>query len=389
MNLLAAPQARQSIIQTTAELLRQGVTPIDLLNAVFHAPILTASDYSDVHVVLVTDAIRVLTHAGTPHERLMPLFWVMAFASEWVQPGTLAPPSQTTTNMVSADEGQERLFQAFDARNQDAADSAVAALVEIAGLERALDALAVGGCIACTDPHRMIYVAQAARGLGVFGDKHAKAVLRSVARHMARSATPRQDNILLAHHTLHGRDIPAPPLGDNSESDEASTRLLWSYLREHREHEVGDLIGEMLVAGVPVEAVWDAIILTALESLMADTSISGMGVHLTTLVDALCFAYARATNIADRRVILLQSAAWAARLSQIRQPLDPMTPLAPPDNLNALKQPSEEVHRRTLGLAQTEQGRIAFIRRLITSTTLGAMGGSRVRQQSSAVSKGQ
>ncbi len=331
------------IVAFTADRLHAGVEPHLLLNAAFLAPVLQSGDQSDIHSMLVIDAIRPMLTLSSPEGRLLPLFWAVANACEWTRVGDPAPLPGPPRPFARAQDARASFNGALDGRDAEAAEVAIAALLRLGERQSAVEALALGGCASFTDPHRMIFVAQSLRALDIFGWTHAEPVLRAVARHLARSASPAADNIdlqlALTLDPLPDRPGPADP--------EAAAHLAEA-LDAGEASRPAELVADLLQSGATTASVHDALARLANGTMKVDHSASGLGVHATTLLDALLFTRDQTPlrlSPSARQLLTLQAAAWIARIHL--RPLDAdlpssADPAPTPLDLDALLRPDAE-----------------------------------------------
>jgi hypothetical protein len=240
--------SRDAILQRVAKAMERGATAEHILTASFVALLDKGADWEDVHGLLVVPSI--LFHVRSAG--LLPVFWCAANAVEWPgHPYALAP------RPVAGDE----LARAFAEGDLAMADAAVLSL----GLA-AEPRLAMEATRGRPDPHGAIYAAQGARMASFLDERRRLLWLRSLARHLART----------------GPAAPEPPPLRLEPANTTSSVEIARALRDGR---------AVSLDGLSPGALWEGLALLALGTRYQDPSPSGIGVHQTTLLDALWFLY--------------------------------------------------------------------------------------------------
>jgi hypothetical protein len=268
-----------SVLEWTAQALRQGARVDELLAAAFLAPILTGGDVEDVHSVLAIPAIWQVARAARGEHQLLPAFWGVANSHAWSQRERRAftPPK-------NASRATDAWKAAFRDRDPDAADAALTTLLAQQGVGAAMAALRTEGTRQRSDPHGAIYAAQATRALPLIDARYTPSVLRSVARYLARSAAAEQDP-----------EPPKPGPEDDTPPEEITLALR-------------DAPGSSL-DGLASSAVWAGLALMAAEVPLDPWVTSGGAVHQTTLLDALWHCHQLAAPV-EKPLILARAVRW-------------------------------------------------------------------------------
>lgn len=306
-----------------------GATREELLAAAFCAQALCGSDRGDPHAQLVPPSVAALC-AAFPDAEIdgwIAALWAVEFASQWLLDAQPVAPARA---------GKTGIDAAMRAADPDQADAAVVALfADRPGA--VVGALAPWTTCAMADPHTPILLGQTAAGLAFLpGDLHLP-MLRSAARRLARRAAPTgrewEADRELAAAARKGPEAPDGVLdlvGLMAAGEEEGA------LRELSRFGTGPSWRTPLRAGVLCGA---GIIPVAPSS-------SGMGVHATTLADALCSLGTHATP--EGRVLLgRRSVRWFTQLLTDHDGAlwHPEEELAAPDNLGELPADADPINR--------------------------------------------
>jgi hypothetical protein len=240
--------AAASASALVAEARARGVPLERVLGATWVAPLLHGGLPSDVHAVLVLPAIARLPAAGA--DAWAAAGWAAANATAWcsnARPGETRPaPSPSAASLRSA----------IAAQDLDAAAAHALALAPAA----AIDALAREALEPRDDVHAAIYAAQLDRVSPLLPAAELPRAAAHVARYLARD--PRWDGEL-------------PPIEVAPDDRAAPADLAWALAS-------GDGIRR-----ASEEAVAGALVLVARAARAGDPSVSGIGVHRTTHLDAM------------------------------------------------------------------------------------------------------
>lgn len=257
--------------------------PRDLVLAgLMVAPAISGGDASDVHAMAVMPSVRrMCEEAMTERERAVPLLWAAANAHAW------SGRARDVSVLVPPAAPEDTLSAALARGDGPGAERAAAWLAEREGPEAAVATLALEAARERDDPHAAIWAAQSRRLL-LDSRHHASAVVRSIARCVARRGGPPGGAARL---------VP-------DESDPITGAELARAIRSDPDVPLG---------GVRSKALFEALALLTVETRLVETSASGIGVHQMTLLDALFGIWATAGAEA-KHTVLSTAVAWIVRL---------------------------------------------------------------------------
>lgn len=318
---------RSRIIDTFAGKIRQGTAYRDMLAALLLAAVRNVEPRPSVgfkfHSVLVVQSIHLASSQLPQSERWLPVFWSLDYfkgtqaADERERGWTMAPvDEQALRNTADAEAAFTSAMEQWD---EPAADAAIAALVRRAGPERIWPHFfRYGGRDYRSIGHKAIDVANTHRVLGLIGWQHAEPALRSLAY------------ALLMHEDGNpaNRDAPAdrpwrrnqelvqriPDRWSQGEADADATRALLHTLRDGSEDEAADRVVELLARGAGPQSIWDALFLGSAELVVRQPGI--VALHSLTTTNALHYCYHAAKSDENRKLILLQNAAFLPMFRQ-------------------------------------------------------------------------
>jgi hypothetical protein len=312
---------RNKLIEEVAARVKKGLGYQEVLAALLLAGVRNVQPRPNVgfkfHAVLVVNSAHQASLAGPDGERWLPILWSIdnfksAQAQTVKESGWRMRPVDEM-NLPPARKARAAFTAAMDNWDEEAADTAIAALARTAGANELFELFARYGCRDYRSiGHKAIYVAGAFRALQVIGWHHAEPVLRSLAY------------ALLNHEGDNPakRDAPADRPGRrNAElvqrirpewiggkaSPEATDELL-AVLRDGSDADTAETVVKQLNAGVSPRSVWDGLFLGAGELLMRQPGI--VGLHTLTTMNALRYAYDASGNDETRRLLMLQAASF-------------------------------------------------------------------------------
>jgi hypothetical protein len=278
--------SQQDVLALSARAAESGASAEDLLAAAYLALLGTGGDAGDVHAILAIPSIHSLTERARGVARWMPTLWAVVNANLWCRDRvTAAAPPRTE---FSRDAFENALRDGDVAR----AEGGFLALLGSAGVEVAIAELLLEASRPRIDPHAAIYAAQAVRALRFIGRANAELVLCSVVRHLARSAIRGGSTTMRGH--LDSASSSSMGLSPPLESGDAA------------------VIDPTLYGDFPA----DAMIVGALEARTRDGEASGLGVHQTTLLDALLFCVT-SSRAPTKSSVVSQSVRWLE--AQVRE----------------------------------------------------------------------
>ena len=317
----------EASLSLVLDVLAAGAPAERVLAASFLLPVVTEGDREDVHAILVVPSIDVLTISMPKAARDLAVAWAAHDAHAWMGPrrGALTNAQGPATI--------DGMLAAIGNGDAAAAHTAAEAIAARGDLDSVLDALTIEGTRPRADPHGAIYVAQATRFLGGAALPFAPRVVGSVARLLARSPAEGPDpapfNATIVH-PMSSADLAA----------------------ELRRTPAARL------DGLAPESVWGALALLVVETMLVDDSVSGLGPHRTTLLDALAHLHRRAPPAA-RGLILARAVDWIprvhARLGAAARP--PVSSLEPSEGgyRPGPAMHGEGLFRRALGQAISDE----------------------------------
>jgi len=336
---------RERVLEEVAARIRGGLTYREILAALLLAGVRDIQPRPvgfKFHAVLVVNSAHLASLASPDSDRWLPIFW----AIDQFKSSQAADIKEGGWKMAPVDESavppshlaKQAFMDAMDHWDESAADAAVAGLARTAGEDELFELFARYGMRDFRDiGHKMIYVANSFRCLGVIGWQHAEPVLRSLAYALLERGG--------AENNPANSDFPADrPYRENREkakqiregwldgkaSAEAATELLQT-VRAGSASETSALTAKLLNAGVSPESISDALFNGAGELLMQAPGI--IAIHAMTFTNAAHYTWRRAQSDETRRLLLLQNAAFLPlyRGSHVDTGLhiDALEPLAP------------------------------------------------------------
>jgi len=214
----------------------------------------------------------------------------------------------------TAAKAESQFVSAMDAWNEEAADSAAAAMARTAGATRVFDQFIRYGIRDFRSiGHKAIFVTNAWRTLQTIGWRHSEPILRSLAYALLNydgSGSPAQRDELADRP---GRENAArvTEIRDgwlDGKLDDAATIEMLEALRSGTYQETSSLVVQQLNRGVAPQAIWDGMFAAASEMLMRQPGI--VSLHTLTTTNAMRFAFDTCGEEETRKLILLQNAAF-------------------------------------------------------------------------------
>ncbi|MEM9191624.1 MAG: hypothetical protein AAGF12_20790 [Myxococcota bacterium] len=267
----------EECIHVAAAAMKDGLDANRVLSAALLMPLVTGRAERDIHAMAVVPAVRRLI--ADEEAPAVPTLWTVAHAHAWSR------AERVTSSGASVVDPDHRLSEALITGNSELAGDAAASWFAV-DPERAYRRLTLELTAERSNPHVAIWAAMAGLELARTRD-HAPLVVRSVARH-ASHWTPRPS--------------PAAHLGDpnDSTSPEDIVRALRS-------------APETPIDGLNPAAIWAALALLTAETRLRHPGVSGIGIHQTTLLEALWRGYDGASSD-DQPIILGRAARWMVAL---------------------------------------------------------------------------
>jgi hypothetical protein len=336
--------SRDAAWDAAQEWARAGAAPERLLAAVFLAGVesIRPRPHGILHAVMMVESACQLAAADprTPRAGFHPALFNLDDLKtaqeedrrEWADYAMKPLASRRRGGVDGAERELEAALDAFDAERAEHAAAALAAQVDAGAFFERLRPY-TARCYAFIG-HKAIYATQVERALRRVGWQHAESAVRSlclallVERDTEGYARSRELAVALPPS---GRPSVPRRRGDTVELQEA--------LRSAAPGAAAETVAEALRSGTPADAAWDAIVLNGAELFQRRTgrrSVDGraalLPVHAVTVPSALRHSAGRSRDAGTRGLLLLQAAAWSARL---RADLDRSVGLAPAEPLTA------------------------------------------------------
>ena len=307
---------REQALEVAITHLKNGLSYRDLLAGLFLAGIRNIRPHPvgfKFHAVMVMNSAHLLAQTSAVTERLLPLLWALdTFKNSQLQDEregdwTLAKVNES--KLPEPSKARAEFLRAMEAWDAEAADVAIASLCRTSGAAETMEPLwRMGVRDQRNIGHKAIFTAQSWRTLQAIGWQHAEPVLRSLS---------------LGQLDLHGdsRPVVVGPYEANVENakkirddwqvaktDPAATQALLETLREATPEAAAEEAVKILNRGVAADSIWDAVMLSANESVMRSPGI--LAIHAVTSANALHFIYGASGDDTTRRLALLQGVAW-------------------------------------------------------------------------------
>jgi len=312
--------ARDRVIETIAERVRNGTSYQEILSAVMLAGVRGIKPRPvgfKFHAVLVVNSAHLASQAAQDQDRWLPLFWSIdnyknsqernRAEGDWV----MAPVEEG--QVPGAAHAGNRFREAMENWDAEAADRAIAGWCRTAGSNEIYEAFWRFGARDFRDiGHKAIFAANSYRLLQTIGWRHAEPILRSLAfalvEHEGTNPAQRdadQDRPWRTNLRQVGRIRADWQRG--RVTPEGSQELLTT-LRTATPAEGSERVVALLNQQVDPACLWDGLFLTAGELLMRQPGI--VGLHCVTSINALHFAFKTSSSDETRRMLLLQAAAF-------------------------------------------------------------------------------
>jgi hypothetical protein len=312
---------RGQLLEKVAQRVRRGTSYKDVLAALLLAGVRNVQPRPSVgfkfHAVLVVNSAHLASMDSPDEHRWLPIFWALDYfkssQARDVQEGnwTMAPVDESA--VPSADKARQAFTAAMDDWDEAAADAAVAALARTHGSTEIVDLFIRYGCRDFRSiGHKAIFVANSWRTLQCIGWKHSEPVLRSLAyallMHDGGNPAKRDDEAdrYGRENVSRAKKIHADWLA--GKMDDGATGELLAALRNDSPDACCDLAVELLNRGTSPQSLWDALLTGAGELLIRQSGI--VSLHAVTSTNALRYAFQTANSDENRRLVLLQNAAF-------------------------------------------------------------------------------
>lgn len=312
---------REKLLEEAGSRIKKGLSYQELLTALFLAGVRNVQPRPTVgfkfHAVLMINSAHLASQAAADRERWLPILW----AVDRFKDGQAATKRESGWRMKpvnelklpTASKAKAEFVAAMENWDEEAADTATAAMARTAGVNELFDLYAHFGCRDFRDiGHKAIYVANAFRTLQAIGWQHAEPILRSLtyallqhegdnpAKRQAEQDRPGRHAIeKLKSHSGNWRDGIVKP---------EVTRDLLDQLRTAKSTDMADRVLGMMNGQTSVRSAWDALFLGGAELLMRQPGI--VSLHSLTSLNALHYAFQTVSDEQSRKLLLLQAAAF-------------------------------------------------------------------------------
>jgi hypothetical protein len=312
---------REKLLEEAGTRIKTGLSYQELLTALFLAGVCNVQPRPTVgfkfHAVLMINSAHLASQAAADRERWLPILW----AVDRFKDGQAATKKESGWRMKpvnelklpAASKARREFIAAMENWDEEAADTATAAMARTAGANELFDLYAHFGCRDFRDiGHKAIYVANAFRTLQAIGWQHAEPILRSLTyallQHEGDNPAKRQAEAdrpgrlaleKLKSHSGNWRDGIVKP---------EVTRDLLDQLRTAKSTDMADRVLAIMNGQTSVRSAWDALFLGGAELLMRQPGI--VSLHSLTSLNALHYAFQTASDEQTRKLLLLQAAAF-------------------------------------------------------------------------------
>lgn len=312
---------RDKLLEQVAAKIHSGVSYPEVLAALLLAGIRNVQPRPAVgfkfHAVLVVNAAHLASLASPAEHRWLPIFWALDYfkdaQAQDVREGdwTMAPANESA--LPTAEKAKQAFQEAMDQWDEAKADAAATALARSGDRHELFNLFSrYGSRDFRSIGHKAIYVSNAWRTLDAIGWQHSEPVLRSLAYAMLQheAGNPASQDLPADRPGRENLDrISKFPQGwEQGRLDERATTDLLSTLRSGSQEDSCKQVVELLQRNVAPQSIWDALFLGAGELLVRQPGI--VSLHAVTSTNALHFAYTASSDESNRRLLLLQNAAF-------------------------------------------------------------------------------
>jgi hypothetical protein len=296
--------------------LKDGLSYRDLLAGLFLAGIRNIKPRPvgfKFHAVMVMNSAHLLGQTAAVGDRLLPMLWALdnfkKSQAQDIKEGDWTLNKVDEARLPSPGRARAEFVRAMEAWDSDAADTAIAALCRNAGAAEVMEPLYRFGIRDQRNiGHKPIFTMQCWRTLQTIGWQHAEPVLRSLV----------YGQLDLMNDS---RPVPVGPYEANLENaqkiradwqagkpDPSATRALLETMRQATPEGASAEAVAALNRGISPDSLWDAVVLSANETLMRAPGI--IPLHAVTSANALHFIYGASGDDTTRRLALLQAVGW-------------------------------------------------------------------------------
>lgn len=308
---------REQAVARAAREIRAGLSPVELLGAVFVAAVreISPSISRFNHSALCVSSIDQLTSSVPEHERLAPALWCLdsfkAAQTVDARDGDWKLGAVDEARVPAPEKARAALVEALERWDPDAADPAVVGFVRSVPLDDAFELLwEYGTRCQANIGHKAIYAAMAHRALALSGPRFAEDALRSLVASFfidgrGPNAEPFEESRALVDHGLVLRA---------GAFDAGLARETHKELARATPKAAQDAVAAAVRAGGDASSIWDGLVAIASEIVVARPSIGPL--HAMTSLNALHYIQRAARTERVRTLALLQAAAWMSRFRE-------------------------------------------------------------------------
>lgn len=313
---------RESVIQQTALMVRQGLPYRKLLAALLLAGVRNVQPRPSVgfkfHAVLVVNSAHLASQSSADGDRWLPIFWAIDnFKSSQqrdVKEGNWTLAAVDESAVPSASQAEATLTDALETWDEQKADVAITSLVRHFGANQAFELLAK---YAARDfrsiGHKVIYLSNGFRTLQTIGWDYAEPVLRSLVYAMLNhqgEPNPSTSDLQADRPGRWNLELRKniPDRWREGKTSESATRDFVRAMHTCTPREASEMTVGLLHDGISLQSIWDGMFASAAELSMRQRGI--VAIHAVTTTNAIHHAFRTAGDPSTRQYLLLQNAAF-------------------------------------------------------------------------------
>ena len=312
---------RDSLLEEMGRRVQKGLSYREVLSALLLAGVRNVEPKPvgfKFHAVLVVHASHLASIASADKDRWLPIFWALDYFKDSQarnkREGNWRMKPVAESAVPPAHKARGAFIDAMESWDAAAADAAISSLARHAGFGEIFELLWRYGARDFHEiGHKAIYTANTWRLLHTIGWQHAEPALRSLTYALLDHAGSTPDKRNPAHERpFHQnlaklREIRSDwTEGKPSESGRAE---MLDVLRQGSAEAASATAIQLLNKGCAPDSLWDAYFQAAGEILIHQKG-GVVPLHSVTATNALHFAFQTAASDENRRLLLLQTAAW-------------------------------------------------------------------------------
>lgn len=312
---------RERVLEEVATRIRAGLSYRQVLAALLLAGVRDVQPRPQVgfkfHAVLVINSAHLASLDSPESDRWLPIFWAIdRFKSAQAETSKTSGWRMSAVDeakVPDASKARQAFASAMDAWDEQAADTAAAAMARSVSRDECFELFARYGCRDFRDiGHKAIFVSNSFRTLSAIGWQHAEPVLRSLAYALLQhdGANPSTSDNPADRPGRQNAELlkKIQPGWQNGKPSSEATAHLLSTFRTGSAEDCPAAIVQALNDGIAIQSIWDAILAASGELLMRKTNI--LTLHSVTSSNALRFAFETAASDEARLMLLLQNSAF-------------------------------------------------------------------------------